>query len=116
MEKFDFRKYKYLLATVFIFVIFIMLVANAYKYLPKQNETNNLKNKNFIETEEQYNAIETSDVNEEINKSEDVIKEESTIDENKTENKFANFFDEEEKNLDFETTERFKELSDDELE
>ena len=116
MEKFDFRKYKYLLATVFIFVIFIMLVANAYKYLPKQNETNNLKNKNYIETEEQYSAVETDVVDEENNKNADDIEEEATIDKDKIENKFADFFNEEEKNLEFESTDRFKELSDDELE
>ena len=110
MEKFDFRKYKYVLATVFILIIFIMLVSNAYKYLPKQNEINSLNNNPTIETEQNY----TSSI--EVNEEETSNKEEERIENPQIEEKFANFFDEEEKNIDFDTTERFKELSDDELE
>lgn len=112
MEKFDFRKYKYIIAIAFIFIIFIMLVANAYKYLPKHTETNNMKQQ-YIEVEDDYNKVELNEPVESDN-NETLIEEEDTN--KQEENKFANFFNEEEKNLDFKVSEHFKELSDEELE
>lgn len=53
MERFDIRKHKYLLTLIFIFLLFIMLVANAYKFLPQNIDTQKTENEQVYEQEKQ---------------------------------------------------------------
>ena len=41
MEKFDIRKYKYSLIMLGILFLFALMVSNAYKYLPDNNNISN---------------------------------------------------------------------------
>lgn len=110
MEKFDIRKYKYLLATIFIFIIFVMLIANAYKYLPSNEEINNQKNyKNYelINQDSSINASENIGNNfDEYNTEEDGTEEED-VDDNAEYDTETEIFD---------RNTPFRELSEDEIE
>ena len=107
MEKFDIRNYKYLLATIFIFIIFILVVAHAYRYLPSQDESNKkLNNVNYeLKNQNTYNnLLEDSNIEED----EDDIDNENSTDEE--ENGDISIQDE------FEQNAPFKEISEEDIE
>ena len=107
MEKFDIRNYKYLLATIFIFLIFILVVAHAYRYLPSQDESNKKLNNVNYELKNQ-NTYENLSENNNIEENEEDIEDETLIDED--ENDDISIQDE------FEQNAPFKEISEEDIE
>ena len=85
MEKFDIRQYKFALILVFIFFLFVMLVGNAYKFLPKEMDQQEEQSMQVYELERQNitNSVEKFENSEDIESkfsSEDDYVEDSTED------------------------------------
>ena len=85
MEKFDIRKHKYLLVLLFIFILFMLVIANAYKYLPTSIDSYKIKTEQISELEplaENVNYTTTTESLEQNTSIEEVSSEEISEDEN----------------------------------
>jgi uncharacterized membrane protein YkgB len=79
IEKFDIRNYKYHLMTLGIILLFVLVIANAYKYLPNE-EVKTIKpviqqEEIVTEDSELVSVEDEEDVEEEV---EDFVEEEET--------------------------------------